>query len=151
MKLGRASEAAREVATEGGQQPSDALLADYSLTPTGGTRTPRTPAPTTDRVLQEAQNMMALTHVDTPLKGGLNTPLHNSDFSGMTPQRDIVTTPNTVLATPFRSQRSDGLYFILYPFLTQELLFSGGQILKSICEGNLWASSSKELMVLHKM
>lgn len=109
VKLGRASEAAREVATEGGQQPSDTLLADYSLTPAGSTRTPRTPAPTTDRVLQEAQNMMALTHVDTPLKGGLNTPLHNSDFSGMNPQRDIVTTPNTVLATPFRSQRSDAL------------------------------------------
>ncbi|KDR18926.1 cell division cycle 5-like protein [Zootermopsis nevadensis] len=107
VKLGRASEAAREVATEGGQQPSDTLLADYSLTTTGGIRTPRTPAPTTDRILQEAQNMMALTHVDTPLKGGLNTPLQNSDFSGMTPQRDIVTTPNTVLATPFRSQRSD--------------------------------------------
>lgn len=110
VKLGRASEAAREVATEGGQQPSDTLLADYSLTPAGGTRTPRTPALTTDRILQEAQNMMALTHVDTPLKGGLNTPLHSSDFSGMTPQREIVTTPNTVLATPFRSQRSDAVH-----------------------------------------
>ncbi|XP_067008345.1 cell division cycle 5-like protein [Anabrus simplex] len=109
VKLGRASEAAREVATEGGQQPSDALLADYSLTPAGVTRTPRTPAPTTDRVLQEAQNMMALTHVDTPLKGGLNTPLQSSDFSGITPQREVVQTPNTVLATPFRSQRSDGV------------------------------------------
>nr|CAD7589113.1 unnamed protein product [Timema genevievae] len=107
VKLGRASEAAREVASEGGQQPSDALLADYSLTPVGAARTPRTPAPTTDRILQEAQNMMALTHVDTPLKGGLNTPLHNSDFSGVTPQKEVVQTPNTVLATPFRSTRSD--------------------------------------------
>ncbi|KAJ8870205.1 hypothetical protein PR048_029221 [Dryococelus australis] len=107
VKLGRASEAAREVATEGGQQPSDALLADYTLTPAGSTRTPRTPAPTTDRILQEAQNMMALTHVDTPLKGGLNTPLHNSDFSGVTPQREVVQTPNTVLATPFRSARNE--------------------------------------------
>jgi pre-mRNA-splicing factor CDC5/CEF1 len=123
VKLGRASEVAREVATEGGQQPSDTLLADYSLTPAGGIRTPRTPAPTTDRVLQEAQNMMALTHVDTPLKGGLNTPLHNSDFSGMTPQRDIVTTPNTVLATPFRSQLSDGMYFIACLFLHKSYLF----------------------------
>nr|CAD7399123.1 unnamed protein product [Timema cristinae] len=107
VKLGRASEAAREVTSEGGQQPSDALLADYSLTPVGAARTPRTPAPTTDRILQEAQNMMALTHVDTPLKGGLNTPLHNSDFSGVTPQKEVVQTPNTVLATPFRSTRSD--------------------------------------------
>lgn len=52
--------------------------------------------------------MMALTHVDTPLKGGLNTPLHNSDFSGVLPQAQTISTPNTVLATPFRSSRSDG-------------------------------------------
>lgn len=51
---------------------------------------------------------MALTHVDTPLKGGLNTPLHNPDFSGVIPQSQTVSTPNTVLATPFRSARSDG-------------------------------------------
>jgi len=46
---------------------SDSLLADYSL-PTNAAVTPRTPA-VTDRILQEAQNVMALTHVDTPLKG----------------------------------------------------------------------------------
>lgn len=51
---------------------------------------------------KEAQNLMALTNVDTPLKGGLNTPLHESDFSGVTPQRQVVQTPNTVLSTPFR-------------------------------------------------
>lgn len=52
---------------------------------------------------------MALTNVDTPLKGGLNTPLHESDFSGVTPQRQVVQTPNTVLSTPFRycKQTSD--------------------------------------------
>jgi len=54
------------------------------------------------RIMQEAQNMMALTHVDTPLKGGLNTPLHESDFSGVLPQQSALATPNTVLATPFR-------------------------------------------------
>ncbi|XP_046667969.1 cell division cycle 5-like protein [Homalodisca vitripennis] len=106
VKLGRASEAAREAATEGGLQgASDTLLADYSVTPNITGRTPRTPAPTTDRVLQEAQNMMALSHVDTPLKGGLNTPLHNTDFSGVTPQREVISTPNTVLTTPY-SQRA---------------------------------------------
>lgn len=53
VKLGRASEAAREAATEGGVQgASDALLADYSVAPNIAGRTPRTPAPTTDRVLQ---------------------------------------------------------------------------------------------------
>ncbi|KAJ1521666.1 hypothetical protein ONE63_003312 [Megalurothrips usitatus] len=104
VKLGRASEVAREVATESGTgHASDALLADYSITPAGATRTPRTPAPATDRILQEAQNMMALTHVDTPLKGGVNTEITNSDFSGVTPSRDAMATPNTVLTTPFRS------------------------------------------------
>lgn len=39
--------------------------------------------------MQEAQNVMALTHVDTPLKGGLNTTIHNSDFSGVAPQQQV--------------------------------------------------------------
>ena len=46
---------------------------------------------------------MALSNVDTPLKGGLNTPLHNSDFSGVTPKHQLAATPNTVLGTPFRT------------------------------------------------
>lgn len=60
-------QAAREIVLEGGNNASDSLLADYSLTPNTA-MTPRTPA-AVDRVLQEAQNVMALTHVDTPLKG----------------------------------------------------------------------------------
>lgn len=107
VKLGRASEVAKEVALESGLETTDSLLADYSITPQIAS-TPRTPAPQTDRILQEAQNMMALTHVDTPLKGGVNTPLHNSDFTGVVPQQQVITTPNTVLATPFRSARGDG-------------------------------------------
>ncbi|XP_055585317.1 cell division cycle 5-like protein, partial [Uranotaenia lowii] len=104
VKLGRASEIAKEVASESGVETTDALLADYSITPQVAA-TPRTPAPVTDRILQEAQNMMALTHVDTPLKGGANTLLVQSDFSGALPQSQAVATPNTVLATPFHSQR----------------------------------------------
>lgn len=50
----------------------------------------------------EAQNVMALTHVDTPLKGGLNTPLQQPDFGGALPTPHTAQTPNTVLATPFR-------------------------------------------------
>jgi pre-mRNA-splicing factor CDC5/CEF1 len=107
VKLGKASEVAREVAAESGIDSTDTLFNDYTMTPQAAA-TPRTPAPQTDRILQEAQNVMALTHVDTPLKGGLNTPLHNSDFSGVLPQALTVATPNTVLATPFRSTRSDG-------------------------------------------
>lgn len=40
--------------------------------------------------------------------GGLNTPLNNPDFTGIVPPSNAVATPNTILATPFRSQRSEG-------------------------------------------
>jgi len=42
------------------------------------------------------------------ISGGLNTPLNNPDFTGVVPPSNVVATPNTILATPFRSQRSDG-------------------------------------------
>lgn len=108
VKLGRASEIAKEVASESGVETTDALLSDYSITPQIAAATPRTPAPITDRIMQEAQNVMALTHVDTPLKGGMNTPLKQTDFSGSLPQSLTVATPNTVIATPFRSTRTEG-------------------------------------------
>lgn len=38
----------------------------------------------------------------------MNTPLINSDFSSVLPVANVIATPNTVLTTPFRSQRSDG-------------------------------------------
>jgi len=51
---------------------------------------------------------MALTHVDTPLKGGLNTELQNVDFNSVTPQRQLITTPNTILGTPLTQTANDG-------------------------------------------
>lgn len=107
VKLGRASEMAKEVASESGIETTDALLADYSITPQIAA-TPRTPAPLTDRIMQAAQNVMALVHTETPLKGGVNTPLTQTDFSGSLPQALSISTPNTVIATPFRSARGDG-------------------------------------------
>ncbi|KAL1417164.1 hypothetical protein MTO96_000647 [Rhipicephalus appendiculatus] len=113
VKLGRASETAREAAQEAGHQASDTLLADYSLTPaTGPLRTPRAPALSRDTILQEAQNIMALTNVDTPLKGGLNTPLHETDLGGpATPKKaGAAQTPNSLIVTPFRTPSStDGM------------------------------------------
>lgn len=53
VKLGRATEVAREVAIESGSGPaSDALLTDYSIGTGAAMKTPRTPAPQTDRILQ---------------------------------------------------------------------------------------------------
>ncbi|XP_054720958.1 cell division cycle 5-like protein [Uloborus diversus] len=110
VKLGKASETAREAAEESGNKVSETLLPDYNLTPTVlNSRTPRTPATSRDTILMEAQNIMALSNVDTPLKGGLNTPLHESDFSGVTPKRDVVSTPNNLLTNSFRtSSQSTG-------------------------------------------
>ena len=107
VKLGKASEAARESVVDGeSMRASDTLLQDYSVTPGAAMRTPRTPMAGQDKILQEAQNIMALQNTDTPLKGGLNTPLHNDggDFSGVTPARQAAATPNTVLTTPFRTK-----------------------------------------------
>lgn len=103
VKLGQASEAAKQVIEEG-NAASDALLADYKVTPNvTALQTPRTPMNTIDTVMQEAQNIMALTNVDTPLKGGLNTEVVESDFAGITPRGKGLQTPNTVISTPFRT------------------------------------------------
>ena len=53
--------------------------------------------------------MMALSHVDTPLKGGLNTPLYNPDFN-LHPQTETIATPNTVLSTPFTTRTHEGKF-----------------------------------------
>jgi len=107
VKLGRASEAARDSVVDAeSTRASDTLLQDYAVTPGTAMRTPRTPMAAQDHILQEAQNIMALQNTDTPLKGGINTPLHNEggDFGGATPAREAVATPNTVLTTPFRTK-----------------------------------------------
>ncbi|XP_028414802.1 cell division cycle 5-related protein-like [Dendronephthya gigantea] len=108
VKMGFASETAR-ASVEDGSTASDALLAEYSITPgnLNQLRTPRTPA-SQDTVLQEAQNILALNQVDTPLKGGMNTPLLESSFEGVTPKRADVKTPNMMLGTPFRTPQADG-------------------------------------------
>merc|ERR1712223_989255 len=108
VKLGKASEAARESVTEDGAEAraSDTLLANYSVTPGTALRTPRTPMASQDNIMQAAQNIMALNNVDTPLKGGVNTDLieNGGDYSGATPNVKAMQTPNTVLTTEYRTR-----------------------------------------------
>lgn len=106
IKLGKASDFAKDVAAESGTGTTDALLGDYSITPQIAA-TPRTPAVFTDRIMQEAQAIIALTHVETPLKGGANTQVHETDFSSALPTPMAIATPNTVLATPLQ-RNADG-------------------------------------------
>lgn len=100
--------------TEGGSAATRQLLGDYATPARFATpmRTPaRTPAATGgNRVMQEAQNLLALQAGQTPLLGGENPDLHPSDFSGVTPRAAPAATPNplaaaaaAVGATPGRS------------------------------------------------
>jgi len=103
VKLGQASEYARQQAEESGTPFTGGLLGDYTVTPDlSKLRTPM-PGPGQDSLITEAQNLMALQNIETPLKGGLNTPLHESDFSGATPRPRIIQTPNTMFQTPLRT------------------------------------------------
>lgn len=76
------------------------LLADYSTVLAQPERSSmRTPTPNHDVVLAEAQNLLSLTHGQTPLVGEENATLNPSDFSGITPAPRIEMTPNPIAAS----------------------------------------------------
>lgn len=116
VKLGKASQQAKELSDSGNAE----LLSDYS------TMTPQrqlvpgqaTPAPATDAINLQAQNILALNQTDSALKGGENTHLQTQmetedfdesqkenigDFHGVTPARQAQATPNQVIGTPFKT------------------------------------------------
>ncbi|CAL0301807.1 unnamed protein product [Lupinus luteus] len=106
-KLGYASDQAGIEELGEGSSATRALLANYAQTPSQGMtplRTPqRTPAGKGDAIMMEAENLARLRESQTPLLGGENPELHPSDFSGVTPKRKEIQTPNPVLtpsATP---------------------------------------------------
>lgn len=84
-----------------GSGATRALLADYTQTPRQGMtplRTPqRTPAGKQDAIMMEAENQARLRLSQTPLLGGENPDLHPSDFSGVTPKKKEIQTPNPIL------------------------------------------------------
>ncbi|CAA6655237.1 unnamed protein product [Spirodela intermedia] len=89
-----------------GSSATRALLANYSQTPRQGMtpfQTPqRTPAGKADAIMMEAENLARWRESQTPLLGGENPELHPSDFSGVTPRKKEIQTPNP-LATPLAS------------------------------------------------
>jgi pre-mRNA-splicing factor CDC5/CEF1 len=108
-RIGYASDLAslaNEEVAGGGGTATRALLANYSQTPRLGAtplRTPqRTPAGKGDAIMMEAENLARLRESQTPLFGGENPELHPSDFSGVTPRKKEIQTPNpmTTGATP---------------------------------------------------
>ncbi|KAJ6842642.1 cell division cycle 5-like protein [Iris pallida] len=95
-----------------GSGATRALLANYSQTPRQGMtpmRTPqRTPGGKADAIMMEAENLARLRESQTPLLGGENPELHPSDFSGVTPRKKELQTPNP-MSTPMASPGPMGL------------------------------------------
>lgn len=106
-KMGYAGDLAGSDEFAEGSGATRALLANYAQTPHQGLtplRTPqRTPAGKGDAIMMEAENLARLRESQTPLLGGDNPELHPSDFSGVTPRKREIQTPNPIMtpsATP---------------------------------------------------
>jgi pre-mRNA-splicing factor CDC5/CEF1 len=104
-KMGNAGDPALAEELGEGSTATRTLLASYSQTPRLMTplRTPqRTPGGKGDAIMMEAENLAHLRESQTPLLGGDNPDLHPSDFSGVTPHKKEIQTPNP-MATPLAS------------------------------------------------
>ncbi|XP_075089622.1 cell division cycle 5-like protein [Nicotiana tabacum] len=111
-KIGIASDLLGGDELSEGNAATRALLANYAQTPQHAMtpmRTPqRTPSTKQDAIMMEAENQRRLTQSQTPLLGGDNPMLHPSDFSGVTPKKREVQTPNPLL-TPSATPGATGL------------------------------------------
>lgn len=111
-KIGIASDIIGSEELAEGNAATQALLASYAQTPHRGMtplRTPqRTPAGKQDAIMMEAENQRRLSQSQTPLFGGENPLLHPSDFSGVTPRKKEIQTPNPLL-TPSATPGGPGL------------------------------------------
>ncbi|KAJ4834155.1 Cell cycle serine/threonine-protein kinase cdc5/MSD2 [Turnera subulata] len=111
-KMGYASDLLGSEELAEGSGATRALLANYAQTPRQGMtplRTPqRTPAGKGDAIMMEAENLARLRESQTPLLGGENPELHPSDFSGVTPKKKEIQTPNPI-ATPSATPGVAGL------------------------------------------
>ncbi|BDA46189.1 Cell division cycle 5-like protein [Coccomyxa sp. Obi] len=95
-------EVAMDVDMDGaGGEATRRLLGNYQ-TPARMATPMRTPRAVTasgqDRVMMEAQNLSRLQQGQTPLYGGENPQLFDSDFSGITPKPFTAATPNPLAA-----------------------------------------------------
>ncbi|CAG9537006.1 unnamed protein product [Cercopithifilaria johnstoni] len=96
VKIGQATDTIREFSDN---NPTSTLLHDYQMPIHENTsRTTRTPSLYADALQKEAENLLTLQNAPTPLKGGVNTPLHDLNLQSALPQDRFVATPNTVLS-----------------------------------------------------
>ncbi|UJR33245.1 hypothetical protein I4U23_020700 [Adineta vaga] len=104
VKLGQATESAKQQVSESGTIATETLLGDYNLTPDlNRLRTPQLPT-AQDSVLNQAHNLNVLSTVQTPLLGGSNTPLMDVSNEKSRPAGGLImATPNTLFNTPYRT------------------------------------------------
>ena len=104
VKLGQATEIAKQQVSENGTVATETLLGDYNLTPDlNKIRTPQLPV-MQDSILNQAHNLNILSTAQTPLLGGSNTPLMDvSNEKSRTAAGLIMSTPNTLYNTPYRT------------------------------------------------
>ncbi|VDM26105.1 unnamed protein product [Toxocara canis] len=96
VKIGNASDTIREISDS---NPTSTLLHDYQVSARDTSRiSQRTPSVHVDALQKEAENLLALHNVSTPLKGGVNTPLHDLNLQSALPQARVAGTPNTLLS-----------------------------------------------------
>ncbi|MFH4975092.1 hypothetical protein AB6A40_001801 [Gnathostoma spinigerum] len=104
VKIGHATEVIQEISDS---NPTSTLLRDYQISnQENSLYTARTPSVYTDVLQKEAENLLALQNAPTPLKGGINTPLHDLSLRSALPQDRSMTTPNTVLSNIAATPRS---------------------------------------------
>lgn len=104
VKLGQATEYAKQQVAENGTFATETLLGDYNLTPDlNRIRTPQLPS-NQDSILNQAHNLNVLSTVQTPLLGGSNTPLMDVSNEKSRPAAGLImATPNPLFNTPFRT------------------------------------------------
>ncbi|CDW57868.1 cell division cycle 5 protein like [Trichuris trichiura] len=109
VKLGKANETIRDLALLNENGATSALLPDFSSTPNvDELRTPMLAIEGQDAIMLEAENLLKLQNVETPLKGGLNPVLPESPFGGVTPRREPIQTPNTLLRATLTPRTTSG-------------------------------------------
>jgi pre-mRNA-splicing factor CDC5/CEF1 len=90
------------------------LLADYSVTPCSTplqvSNISHTPV-ASDTLMQEAQTLLALRDVETPLKGGANTPLYATHFNAATPLNNTNSATHPLMLSPFSTPQSNIIDF----------------------------------------
>ncbi|KAL1234231.1 Cell division cycle 5-like protein [Trichinella spiralis] len=114
IKVGKNRAAIRDTAL---MEVEDSVAADLlpepiTLTPhSNSLRTPLIPQTGSDAVMTEAENLLKMQNLETPLKGGLNPEIESSDFSAGTPRGGQTpsawATPASSIATMSTPYRDD--------------------------------------------